>query len=162
VYESLKLSGEEWSSGGDGRVLLYGTQEDQHLRIASVDANHKGILFDFVTDAPIQCCAFLQHPYFACGTDTGHLYYFDWRRPDKPLSHWREIRSGILNMFGHKGGIVCGTADGSCFYRNPLAHRDTNMTVEFSGPEEPAKVCQYAGNLVTCSRDGKIREYILP
>ncbi|OWA53690.1 putative Proteasomal ATPase-associated factor 1 [Hypsibius exemplaris] len=148
-------------SANDGRVLLYGTQDGQCLRIASVASD--GVLFQQQVDSAVSCCAFLQHPYFACGTDTAHIYYFDWRKADRPFAHWQESRGSILSMIAHRGsGVICGTQDGTTFYRNPVAHPRNDLTMEFCGGDEPVtRVCQYPGNLVTCCRDGKIRQYNL-
>ncbi|GAV06465.1 hypothetical protein RvY_16449 [Ramazzottius varieornatus] len=149
----------------DGRVLLYGG-DDQHLKIVSLLQRTPTMeLFKFTMEGRsiVESCTFLDHPYFACGTDTGQVLYFDWRRPDRPLSHWRETRGSINCMAGYKGGVICGAADGSCFYRNPVQNERNDVSWEFCGGDEQiSRLCVYNGTLVTACLDGRIRKYRLP
>ena len=66
-------------------------------------------------------------------------------------------------MVGYKGGVVCGAADGSCFYRNPVQNDKNDVSWEFCGAEEQiTKLCVYNGTLVAACLDGRIRKYRLP
>jgi WD40 repeat protein len=124
------------------------------------DLRQRKEIFKSNFKSPLNSCLLLQDNNIAFGNQNGELFQFDLKY-SKNIKCLKRNSSPILNLsYFDKDKILATTSDGSCLIWN---YEDNKIIADLTGVDyDHIYQAEYSNkNVYTCSRDGKIRKYIL-